>query len=91
MSAAANPTTSGGTGRSFSTGTSSQNGTGVLTTFNIPHGLGVIPSYYAVTPTSAIAAALSAMSADANNIIVNFLIAPTVGTNNLTWGWMAAI
>lgn len=69
-------------------GTSTQSGNGILTSFNIPHGLGITPIYYNAVATSAAAGNISYVTADATNIIVNYVVAPASGTNNLSWNWI---
>lgn len=59
---------------------------GVLTTFTIPHGLGVVPTSYSVTAGNVLSAANAyAVTADATNLTVTYLLAPTAGTLSLKY------
>ena len=71
------------------TGVSTQSGTGVATSFNIPHGLGVEPSYVSVSELNSATAGVSYLNKNSTNIIVYYSVAPTVGTNNLSFNWLA--
>lgn len=73
------------------TGISTQSGNGILTTFNIPHGLGVTPSFKMVQAGSVDAANILYITADVTNIIVNYSVAPSSGTNNLIFNWQVKI
>lgn len=90
MGASVNATTSGGRGFNLKAGSSTFSGTGIQTSFLIPHGLGITPTYYNVTPTSLLAAVLMYVSADSTNLTVTCITAPLIGTNNLTFNWMTA-
>lgn len=68
-------------------GLSVQNGTGAKTAFTIAHGLGAAPTHVAVTPGSAAAAGPFYATADATNLTVTYLTAPTTGTGNVTLNW----
>lgn len=71
------------TGRSRGVANPAANG--VLTSFNIPHGLGAAPAYVCVTPGNLLSAALMYVTADATNITVTFAAAPLVGDLSLRW------
>lgn len=71
------------------TGSNTQSGNGIATSFNIPHGLGTTPTYWNAVATSAPAGNISYVTADATNIIVFYSVAPSTGTNNLKWNWIA--
>ncbi|PEI49954.1 right-handed parallel beta-helix repeat-containing protein [Bacillus toyonensis] len=73
-------------------GTITYNGDGVVSK-SIPHGLGVIPSYWIVNPTSydAGTAGIKYTLADATNIYVYFSNAPISGTNNIILKWRADV
>jgi len=68
-------------------GFSTFSGTGVQTTFLIPHGLPSQPKGGVVTPCTATAAAPFYASFDATNINVVFTTAPATGSNNLKFSW----
>lgn len=65
-------------------------GTGLVTSFTIPHGLVGVPKAV-VTAGSADAANISYITIDATNITVNYAVAPPVGTNNITINWIASL
>lgn len=69
------------------------NGDGIATSKTIPHGLGVIPNYYSVSPLSADtgAAGIKYITADATNLTVFFNTAPVTGTNNIVLNWKAEV
>ena len=60
---------------------------GIDTVFTIPHGLGSVPLYFNVLPTSLSAAGLTYVTADSNFLYINYAIAPLSGNNTLTWNW----
>lgn len=72
-------------------GTSTQNGTGAQTVFNIAHGLAVAPTVYNVTPGHADAKGDFYVTADATNLIVTYGTAPASGTNNVVLRWRASV
>jgi hypothetical protein len=55
----------------------------------ISHGLNVVPEYYNVIATSAGAANFSFVTADSQYIYIHYNTAPTSGTDNLSWNWIA--
>lgn len=59
------------------------NGDGVTTQFSIAHGMGTVPTAFNVNAASADACGLFYITADATNIIVNYLVAPIVGVVNV--------
>jgi len=65
--------------------TASSNGTD--NQYSIAHGLGKVPSYFNVLATSADAASISYVTADATNLIIHYTRAPSPGVNNLSWTW----
>lgn len=73
------------------TGTVTYNGDGAATSKVIPHGLGVIPTYYHVELASVDAgtAVKKYVTVDATNITVYFNTAPITGTNNVVLNWKA--
>lgn len=73
------------------TGALSQNGDGTKTVFNIPHGLGKIPTYYDVQPSNNVTNATRLVTADATNIIVTYGAAPVSGTANVLGRWIAVV
>lgn len=59
---------------------------GAVATFNIPHGLGSTPAYYGVTPRNALSLGTGfVVTADATNLIVTFLVAPSAGALSFVW------
>lgn len=66
-------------------------GTGVQKTFNIPHGLVVIPTYVDLSAKSLDATGNKYWNADVTNIIVNFVTPPPLGNNNIIIGWKAEV
>jgi len=71
-------------------GTNTQSGVGGSTiTYNIPHGLGVTPTYARADAKNAASAGIQFVTWDATNIIITYSVAPASGTNNLSWGWIA--
>ncbi len=88
---AATDTTGGGGGgdSSIATGNSTQSADGLTTTFNIAHGLGLTPQYYSVNPASTDASDVYYLTATSSNIVIHYLTAPILGTNNLKWTWAA--
>jgi hypothetical protein len=74
-------------------GTLTYNGDGIATSKTIPHGLGVIPNYYQVSPLSVAAgtAGIKYVTADATNLTVFFNVAPATGTNNIVLNWKAEV
>lgn len=72
-------------------GTSTQSGTGILTSFTIAHSLGATPTFLSVQAGSANAVGIAYVTADATNITVYYDIAPLTGTNNLTFYWEATV
>jgi Pectate lyase superfamily protein len=72
-------------------GTLTYSADGVATTKSIPHGLGVSPTSYQVTPASIGAgnAKVKFVTVDATNINVTFETAPVSGTNNVSLHWKA--
>lgn len=58
---------------------------GVSYHFAFPHTLGVMPSYANAAPKNALAASPSAVTWDANNIMIDFLLAPDAGNIMFTW------
>lgn len=73
------------------TGTSIFSGDGVTTTFLIPHGSASLtpPDFYIVGAGSIGALGWTTLSIDLTNIIVNYDVAPPVGTGNITLTWAA--
>ncbi|MFM2358282.1 MAG: hypothetical protein RLY16_275 [Bacteroidota bacterium] len=69
-------------------GTFNASGDGIANVYLIPHGLGAIPSYYSITPTSTHAGKYSHVSITSSHILVYFESAPPAGSNNLSWNWM---
>jgi hypothetical protein len=71
------------TGRSRGTATPAANG--ILTAFNIAHGLGSTPALVAVSPRNALSAALRFVTVDATNIAITYLVAPPTGSLSFAW------
>ena len=65
-------------------------GDGILTSFDIPHGLGAEPNA-TVMAASADAAHIAYITKDATNITVYYDVAPPSGTNNLKFNYIANI
>jgi hypothetical protein len=61
--------------------------TGTDLVYAIPHGLGVIPSYFNVIATSETAAGFSYVTANQIYLLVHYTSPPQAGTNNLSWNW----
>jgi hypothetical protein len=76
---------------SKATGVFTDSGNGSNKTFNIPHGLGVIPSGFLVTAGSGNANGDNSQTADVTNVIVLFNSAPSSGTNNVVLNWVAFV
>lgn len=66
-------------------------GNGNATTYNIPHGLGVVPSYFHAICTAPSGVSAYTQSADATNITVVFSSSTPAGTNNVKFSWRAVI
>lgn len=66
-------------------------GNGNATTYNIPHGLGVTPSYYHAICTAPSGISAYTQSVDSTNITVVFSSATPAGTNNVKFSWRAVI
>jgi hypothetical protein len=60
---------------------------GTSTFYQIPHGLGTIPSYFNVIATSAAAGEINYVTADDTYLKIFYRSAPAAGTNNLSWNW----
>lgn len=69
------------------TGTTTLTSDGISIAYSIPHGSSNTPSYFNVIPTSADAANVSYITADATSIIVHYLVPPVIGIDNLSWNW----
>ena len=69
------------------TGSYTRSSTGIDNVYAIPHGLGVIPSYFNVIATSPESANFSYVTADQLLIYVHYNPTPTLGVNNLSWNW----
>lgn len=67
------------------------NGVFGKTVFTWAHGLGQVPRTYRVEATTTAAAGLRAVTVDATNVTVTYLLAPSVGTNNLGLHFEAAL
>jgi len=67
------------------TGTAGGTGNGVTTAFVIPHGLGSVPSFANAVAANPLTAGAMSVTADATNITVNFLLAPTAGALSFKW------
>lgn len=73
-------------------GTATFSGDGSNIQFVIPHNLSVTPSVFTVNAASQDAIAFPFyVTADANNLYVNYSTAPSAGTNNLIFSWFASI
>ena len=72
-------------------GTATFSGDGSKTSFTIPHGLISAPSEWYITPTSPDAAGEYYVTADDQNLTINFKTAPPAGTDNLKFKWRAYI
>lgn len=71
-------------------GTSTFSGISLQTSYVITHGLGWTPSSVFVQPTSLNAAVLSYVSAiTSTNFTITFISAPVIGTNNISFYWVA--
>lgn len=71
-------------------GTSTFSGLTLVTTYTVSHGLGYTPSQIILQPRSANAAALNWTSNYTSTTFrVNFLTIPVIGTNNITFDWLA--
>jgi hypothetical protein len=72
-------------------GTSTQNGDGDQTTFEIAHGLPRTPTYWSVVKGSDIKQDIDYVTADATDLKVSFKAAPLVGTGNVVLVWKAEL
>lgn len=54
-------------------------------TFTIAHGLGSTPVFASVHPRNLLSAALYTVTADATNITVTYLVAPSPGALSFYW------
>lgn len=70
-------------------GVQTSNGTGALTAFVIPHGLGVVPQQFSAIAASVAAATSFYVTADATNLTVTYAVAPATGTGNVVLSWRA--
>lgn len=77
------------TANASKTGNNVQSGNGTTTSFNIPHTLGVNPSYFNVVAISQAAGNIAYITSNSTNITVYYSVAPITGTNNLSWNWIA--
>lgn len=74
----------------FNTGSSTMSGTLLQTSYIVPHGLNYTPSQVYVQPKSANAAALSwVTNITSTNFTITFLSVPILGTNNISFNWVA--
>lgn len=73
------------------TGSFQASANGANTVYAIPHQLAATPSYFTAIATSPDAANIKYITADANNIYINYAPAPLTGTNNLSWNWQAKL
>lgn len=81
---------SGGTTNSSGyAGSAIKTGTGIDLTYNIPHGMLQIPGSFLVQAASNDAKDIAYVIADSTNLIVHYELAPPIGSNNLTFKWMA--
>lgn len=72
----------------IATGSFIASGNGVLTTFSIPHGLGVRPAWFNIFPVEMIDGLGTYLpSADATNIYITYSSARASGTNNLQFNY----
>lgn len=55
--------------------------------YQIPHGLGLTPTYFNVIATSAGAGNISYVTADNTFLKIYYSTAPPAGINNLSWNW----
>jgi len=72
-------------------GTATFSGNDSTTQFTIAHGLATTPNKYFVTPCSANASGGFYVTADSNNLYVNYNTAPPSGTNNVVLCWYAEV
>jgi hypothetical protein len=72
-------------------GVSTSSGSGSATQFPIPHGLYRAPANVQVTAASAAAASAMYVTSDITNIYVNYVSAPTSGSNNVILHWKASV
>lgn len=75
-------------GNNLISGSEKISSNGVNFVYSIPHGLGVIPSYFNVTAVSEDAADISYVTADAISIHIHYKSPPLIGLNNLSWNWL---
>lgn len=60
--------------------------TGLLTSFIVPHSLGVVPAHVFVTPYTDDAQGFTSVTRNINDITINYSVAPPVGSDNLLFG-----
>lgn len=63
---------------------------GSATSFSIPHGVGKTPTSKWVLPLNAASGQKPVLTADGTNLIITYAVAPTAGTNALSFRWGAA-
>ncbi len=63
-----------------------QSGDGISLTYSFPHGItGFIPSCYSCISGSIDASNIKYITCDSTNVIIQYSIAPSLGSNNLTF------
>lgn len=77
------------TGIEGTTGTAVRSGDSSTTIFTVTHGLGEIPTYTHVDPTTVAASADFTVNADSTSITIEYASPPPQGTENLEWSWAA--
>lgn len=68
-----------------------QSGDGVTTSFLIPYLTGTAPTFANIIPLTADATGLFYLGFSGTNIQINYLTAPPLGTNNLSWFYQAIV
>lgn len=85
MRAASQPSVGSAATLNQSSGTATPVANGVITVFNITHGLGRIPTNVIVNGGNALSSATRIITWDATNITITYLVAPLTGTLSLRW------
>lgn len=71
-------------------GTATFSPNGSATVFNIAHGVGKAPTSKSVLPLNTVSSQRPAITSDGTNLIITYPVAPTSGTNTLSFRWHAA-
>lgn len=70
----------------ITTGTSAPSANGILTSFNIAHGLSYTPSHVSITAKNILSTGYTTITWDGTNITISYAIAPAIGSLSFSWG-----